>query len=120
MQVLAPSPALPLHINLICSASQVYPEPLTWYSKPYHAEYTGDVTTTTLRRGLLYDVSVTTILSSFLPHQTVFSCSMAIPGTQFSLNKKTMYNPGTKDRTRASTVGTASEIQKNRQLSFGY
>ena len=49
------------------------------------------MTTTTVRRGLLYDVSVTAMLSSSLSHQTVFSCSMEIPGTQFSLKKDTMY-----------------------------
>ena len=80
----------------------------------------GDVTTTTARRGLMYDVSVTTILSSSLPQQTVFSCSMEIPGTQFSLKKKTMYNPSKRDRARASTVATASEVQKKSQLRFGY
>ena len=41
----------------------------------------------TIKRGLMYDVIVTTMLTSSLPHQTVFSCSMEIPGTQFSKQK---------------------------------
>ena len=99
--------SLPDHLNLSCSASQVFPEPelsLTWYSEPYYDHHTVDMTTTTVRRGLLYDVSVTTMLSSSLSHQTVFSCSLEIPGTQFSLNKKTMYSPVNKDIARASQV----------------
>ena len=93
--------------NLSCSASQVFPEPklsLSWYSEPDYDHHMGDMTTTTVRRGLMYDVSVKTMLSSSLSHQTVFSCSMEIPGTQFSLNKKTMYSPDTRDIARASQV----------------
>ena len=58
----------------------------------------------------MYDVSVTTIMASSLPKQTVFSCSMEIPGTMFYLNKKTMFNPGTKDRARASKVSSANSF----------
>ena len=51
-----------------------------------------DVTTTTVRRGLMYDVTVNTSLSTaLLSLQTVFSCTMLIPGTQFSLKEDTMY-----------------------------
>jgi hypothetical protein len=52
----------------------------------------------------MYDVSVTTIMASSLPQQTMFSYSMEIPGTMFYLNKKTMYKPGSRDRARASKV----------------
>ena len=40
---------------------------------------------------MMYDVSVSTQLPTSLSHQTVFFCHMEIPGTQFSLNKRTMY-----------------------------
>ena len=81
----------------------------------------GDMTTTTVRRGLMYDVSVTSMLSSSMSHQTVFSCSMEIPGTQFSLNKKTMYSPNTRDIARASQVSdeSASISKCNTWLVWG-
>ena len=100
-------------LNLSCSSSQVFPEPklsLSWYSEPYYAHHTEDMTTTMIRRGLLYDVSVTTIMASSLPHQTVFSCSMEIPGTILYLNKKTMYNPSSRDRATASKVSSGSSF----------
>ena len=49
-------------------------------------------TTTTVHRGITYDVTVNgAIPLSSLSLETVFSCSMEIPGTQFSLKKDTMY-----------------------------
>ena len=51
-----------------------------------------DSTTTTVHRGMTYDVTVNGIIPvSFLSLETAFSCSMEIPGTQFSLKKDTMY-----------------------------
>ena len=59
-------------------------------------------TTTTVHRGITYDVTVNGIIPlSSLSLETVFSCSMEIPGTQFSLKKNTMYmhkNSRMKDR----------------------
>ena len=98
---------LPTHISVSCSTAQVYPEPtlsLTWHSEPTQDHAMVDMTTTTARRGMLYDVAVEAMLSSSLSPQTVFSCSMQIPGTQFSLTKKTMYSLGTLDIVRASKV----------------
>ena len=64
-----------------------------------------DVTTTTVRRGLMYDVSVNTSLATaLLSLQTVFSCTMTIPGTQFSLKEDTMYL-----RTDIRSVGVPNE-----------
>ena len=51
-----------------------------------------EMTTTTVHRGITYDVTVNGIIPlSSLSLETVFSCSMEIPGTQFSLKKETMY-----------------------------
>jgi hypothetical protein len=51
-----------------------------------------ETTTTTVHRGITYDVTVNgAIPLSSLSLETVFSCSMEIPGTQFSLKKDTMY-----------------------------
>ena len=51
-----------------------------------------ETTTTTVHRGITYDVKVNGIIPlSSLSLETVFSCSMEIPGTQFSLEKDTMY-----------------------------
>ena len=51
-----------------------------------------ETTTTTVHRGITYDVTVNGIIPlSSLSLETVFSCSMEIPGTQFSLKKETMY-----------------------------
>jgi hypothetical protein len=51
-----------------------------------------ETTTTTVHRGITYDVTVNEIIPlSSLSLETVFSCSMEIPGTQFSLRKDTMY-----------------------------
>ena len=51
-----------------------------------------ETTTTTVHRGITYDVTVNGIIPlSSLSLETVFSCSMEIPGTQFSLRKDTMY-----------------------------
>ena len=71
------------------------------------SDVASDTSTTTVRRGMSYDVSVHTSLSSSLPHQTVFSCFMQIPGTQYSLVKKTMYN-GDNDIARARRVSAAN------------
>ena len=72
----------------------------------------GDSSTTTVRRGMMYDVSVHTRLAATLPHQTVFSCHMEIPGTQFSLVKKTMYN-GDTDVARARRVSGTGHVTGN-------
>lgn len=58
----------------------------------YHLRQSGDeVTKTTVRRGLEYDVTVHRLLPpTDLPPETVFSCSMEIPSTQFSL--RNFYN----------------------------
>ena len=97
-------------ISVTCSVRQVYPEPslaLSWYSEPtYHgdtARTTGDTSTTTVRRGMMYDVSVHSQLAPSLSQQTVFSCFMMIPGTEYSRVKKTMYNLDT-DLARARRV----------------
>ena len=51
-----------------------------------------ETTTTTVHRGITYDVTVNGVIPlSSLSLETVFSCSMEIPGTQFSLKKDTMY-----------------------------
>ena len=51
---------------------------------------------------------------SVIPVETVFSCTMSIPGTTFSLNKQTMFYPGTaRDRQRLSQVNSADTRQKN-------
>ena len=51
-----------------------------------------ETTTTTVHRGITYDVTVNGIIPlSSLSLETVFSCSMEIPGTHFSLKKETMY-----------------------------
>ena len=52
----------------------------------------GDTSTTTVRRGMMYDVSVHSQLARTLSQQTVFSCFMMIPGTEYSRVKKTMYS----------------------------
>ena len=50
---------------------------------------------------------------SVIPVETVFSCTMSIPGTTFSLNKQTMFYPGTaRDRQRLSQVNSADTRQK--------
>ena len=102
-------------VSVVCSVKQVFPEPrlsLTSYSEPEY-DWTGsvkgaaaDTSTTTVRRGMMYDVSVTSVLAPSVPHQTVFSCWMEIPGTQFSLVKKTMYSADT-DIARARRVSEA-------------
>ena len=75
----------------------------------------GDVHTVTLRRGFQYFVMVHKLLEeSVIPVETVFSCTMEIPGTTFSLNKQTMFYPGTaRDRQRLSQVNSADTRQKN-------
>ena len=93
----------------------MFPEPklsLSCYSEPEYRDVAGsdvasDTSTTTVRRGMSYDVSVHASLSSNLPHQTVFSCFMQIPGTQYSLVKKTMYS-GDNDIARARRVSAAN------------
>jgi len=108
---MSPSPSLD-KISVICSVKQVFPEPklsLSCYSEPEYewsdegSRVPGDTSTTTVRRGMMYDMSVLTTLSSSLPPQTVFSCVMEIPGTQYSLVKRTMYN-GDPDIARARRV----------------
>ena len=103
-------------ISVTCSVRQVYPEPslaLSWYSEPsYHgdtARTTGDTSTTTVRRGMMYDVSVHSQLAPSLSQQTVFSCYMMIPGTQYSLVKKTMYSADN-DLARARRVSAALNL----------
>ena len=51
-----------------------------------------DATTTTIKRGLMYDVVVnSTVKASTLSLQTMFSCRMEIPGTQYSLKEEMMF-----------------------------
>ena len=52
---------------------------------------------------MMYDVSVQTKLPPSLAKQTVFSCYMMIPGTEYSRVKKTMYSVDT-DLARARRV----------------
>ena len=79
-----------------CRVQQVYPEPrlaISVYTEPWSRAAAPALTTTTLRRGLMYDVAVNTSLATAeLSLQTVFSCTMEIPGTQFSLKEDTMYS----------------------------
>ena len=114
-------------ISVTCSVRQVYPEPslaLSWYSEPSYprdtARTTRDTSTTTVRRGMMYDVSVHSQLAPSLSQQTVFSCFMMIPGTEYSRVKKTMYNLDT-DLARARRVsGSLSSLrgeEKDRKLS---
>ena len=102
-------------ISVSCSVKQVYPEPslsLSCYSEPRYEDSPalGDTSTTTVRRGMMYDVSVRTTTSSSLSQQTVFSCYMMIPGTQYSLVKKTMYSADN-DLARARRVSAAQNLR---------
>ena len=106
-------------ISVSCSVKQVYPEPnlsLSCYSEPRYQDSPalGDTSTTTVRRGIMYDVSVRTTLSSALSQQTVFSCFMMIPGTQYSLVKKTMYSADN-DLARARRVSSAISLHPGQQ-----
>ena len=92
-----------------------------------------DVTTTTVRRGLMYDVTVNTSLATaLLSLQTVFSCTMLIPGTQFSLKEDTMYlktdirwgamtscHQGNSDHLRTSASHVYSRGRVSPALSLG-
>ena len=72
--------------------------------------FSSDMTTTTIRRGHLYSVTVHTVLMApSLSHQTIFSCYMEIPGTSFSLHEKTIFFPGTQMelKPRASQISGA-------------
>lgn len=95
------------YVNISCSALRVFPEPslhLTWN----YGETGDELTKTTVRRGLEFDVTVHRLLPpTEIQAETVFSCSMEIPGTQFSLRKETMYFPG-HIQPRASLVSSAS------------
>ena len=100
------------HLNLSCSVSQVFPEPqlhLSWHSESSLSE-SSEVSTITVRRGLMYDITVISLLPPTLAHETVFSCSMSIPNTQFSLKRKTMYSPVIRDLARISQVSGGSKI----------
>ena len=67
-------------------------------------------TTTTVHRGMTYDVTVNgTIPLSSLSLETVFCCSMGIPCTQFSLKKDTMYMHTT-NRMRDRQVAVGSRL----------
>ena len=104
---------------MTCSVEQVYPEPslsLHCYSESDYRELQGedvpsDTSTTTVRRGMMYDVSVLATVSTNLPDQTIFSCFMEIPGTQYSLVKKTMFT-GDNDVARARRVSAAEFIKR--------
>ena len=103
-------------LNLSCSVSQVFPEPqlhLSWHSEPHSSE-SSEVSTVTVRRGLMFDITVISLLPATLAHQTVFSCSSIIPNTQFSLNRKTMYSPVIRDMARVSKVSLA--VESNLQM----
>ena len=64
--------------------------------------------TTTLHRGFTYDVTVSGSLPlSSLSLETMFSCSMEIPGTMFARKKETMFMP-VSYRVRKSEISTGS------------
>ena len=65
----------------------------------------------TIRRQLHYSVTVQAKLSmiSLLP-ETVFTCTMVIPGTSFSLVKKMMYFDSTMLAPRTSMVAGAEHL----------
>jgi len=121
--------SLPSIVNLSCSVRQVFPEPrlsLSWYSEPdpsfpsyIDTSHIEDITTTTVRRGLLYDVTVHTLLpTSSLSQQTVFTCAMLIPGTQFSLKAETMFFPTRSLLPRASHIAGGPSLQASSVLAF--
>jgi len=73
-----------------------------------HRQNGDEVTKTTVRRGLDYDVTVHRLIPpTDLPPETIFSCAMEIPNTRFSLREETMYFPG-KIQPRASQVSGKS------------
>jgi len=92
-------------VNLSCHVEEVFPEPqlelewdygLTGGGNRSWDKYSSELTTTTIRKGYLYSVTVHTVLMApVISHQTIFSCSMEIPGTSFSMDKKTVFFPGT-------------------------
>jgi len=92
-------------VNLSCQVEQVFPEPrleLDWdydmvgEGARHRDKYSSEMTTTTIRKGYLYSVTVHTVLMvPFNSYQTIFSCCMEIPGTSFSLDEKTIFFPGT-------------------------
>lgn len=107
-------------VNLSCHVEEVFPEPeleLDWHSDQkirqeirHNDKYSSDMTTTTIRRGFFYSVTVHTVLTApSLSHQTIFSCYMAIPGTNYSLSEKTIFFPGTQLelKPRASQISGA-------------
>ena len=60
--------------------------------KLFYRPTNADATTTTIKRGLMYDVVVnSTVMASTLSLQTMFSCRMEIPGTHFSLKEEMMF-----------------------------
>jgi len=68
--------------------------------------------------GLLYDVTVHTLLpTSSLSQQTVFTCAMLIPGTQFSLKAETMFFPTRSLLPRASHIAGATSLQASSLLA---
>jgi len=93
-------------VNLSCHVEKVFPEPkleLDWQTKKTMKidqtkesnKYSSDITTTTIRRGFTYSVTMHTVLMTpSLSHQTIFTCIMQIPGTNFSLTEKTIFFPG--------------------------
>ena len=100
-------------LNLSCSVNQVFPEPelhLSWHSEPHSSE-SGEMSTITVRRGLMYDITVISLLPPMLAHETVFGCFMSIPKTQFSLNRKTMYSPVIRDMARVSQISMGIKMQ---------
>ena len=73
--------------------------------------FSDKVITMTIRRQMHYSVTVQAKLStiSLLP-ETVFTCTMVIPGTSFSLMKKMMYFDITMVAPRTSTVGGVEQV----------
>ena len=66
------------------------------YLRNFAPDFSSEMTTTTIRKGYLYSVTVHTVLMvPFNSYQTIFSCCMEIPGTSFSLDEKTIFFPGT-------------------------
>ena len=63
-----------------------------------------ETTATTVRRGLTYEVIVRgQVEIAQLALETVFTCHMYLPGTDYSIKKRTMYLPG---RYRVKTTTT--------------
>jgi hypothetical protein len=77
----------------------------------YFRYFSDKACTMTIRRQMLYSISVQAKISqiSLLP-ETVFTCTMVIPRTPFSLVKKMMYYNSTMVAPRVSLVAGAEHL----------